>query len=185
MAGFMSHLVLDEIYAVEWKGGRWRLKKSFGTAIKFWSDDAWSNFSTYAKLAIVAMLIVGEPSVMEQIEGGTHSSPGGSTGCAIRAETLGVGGLPQELSQTGSNAARAAVGFFNRLQPPANPNAQPPATNSPQFAVSPQQPFNTAAPANNVPPQWQWPTTGNRQPIRAMNYNSFDTAQRPFGEHPQ
>ena len=53
MGGFMSHLMLDEIYAVEFKGGRWRLKKSFGTAIKFWGDDRWSNFSTYAKLAIV------------------------------------------------------------------------------------------------------------------------------------
>ncbi len=32
MGGFMSHLILDEIYAVEFKGGRWRTKKSFGTA---------------------------------------------------------------------------------------------------------------------------------------------------------
>ena len=60
--------VLDEIYAVEWKGGRWRFKKSFGTAIKFWGDDGWSNFSTYAKLAIVAMFILGEPTVMQQLE---------------------------------------------------------------------------------------------------------------------
>ena len=50
LAGFMSHLVLDEIYAVEWKGGHWRFKKSFGTALKFWGDDGWANFSTYAKL---------------------------------------------------------------------------------------------------------------------------------------
>ena len=32
MGGFLSHLILDEIYAVEFKGGRWRTKKSFGTA---------------------------------------------------------------------------------------------------------------------------------------------------------
>jgi hypothetical protein len=68
IAGFMSHLVLDEIYAVEFKGGRWRFKKSFGTAIKFWGDDAWANFSTYAKLAIVAMMILGEPTVLERFE---------------------------------------------------------------------------------------------------------------------
>ena len=189
MAGFMSHLVLDEIYAVEWKGGRWRFKKSFGTAIKFWSDDAWSNFSTYAKLAIVAMLIVGEPSVMEQIEARNPQFAGRINGLRDCAETLGVGGLPQELSQTGSNAARAAVGFFNRLQPPANPNAQPPAANSPQFAVSPQQPFNTAAPANNVPPQWQWPAANQQQADGAANqqpyYNSIDTAQRPTGPFAQ
>ncbi len=68
LAGFMSHLLLDEIYAVEWKGGRWRFKKSFGTALKFWGDDGWSNFSTYAKLAIVVMLILGEPMVIERLE---------------------------------------------------------------------------------------------------------------------
>ncbi|MCG8449743.1 MAG: metal-dependent hydrolase, partial [Pirellulales bacterium] len=27
LLGVMSHLVLDEIYAVEWSGGRWRFKK--------------------------------------------------------------------------------------------------------------------------------------------------------------
>ena len=68
LAGFLSHLVLDEIYAVEWKSGRWRFKKSFGTALKFWGDDGWSNFSTYAKLIIVAMMILGEPMVLERVD---------------------------------------------------------------------------------------------------------------------
>ena len=66
--GFMSHLVLDEIYASNAHSGRWRLKKSFGTAIKFWGDDGWANFSCYAKLLVVAGMILGEPSVMEQIQ---------------------------------------------------------------------------------------------------------------------
>jgi hypothetical protein len=68
LAGFMSHLLLDEIYAVQWKGGRWRFKKSFGTALKLWGDDGWANFSTYAKLVIVAMMILGEPTVLERFE---------------------------------------------------------------------------------------------------------------------
>src|SRR5690606_24591955 len=46
--GFMSHLLLDEIYSVEWQGGRWRLKSSAGTAIKLWGPEAWANFSCYA-----------------------------------------------------------------------------------------------------------------------------------------
>ena len=65
-AGVMSHLILDEIYSVEWKGGRWRFKKSFGTAIKLWGKNSWSNFSTYAKLAFVVLMILGEPMVMEK-----------------------------------------------------------------------------------------------------------------------
>jgi hypothetical protein len=68
LAGFMSHLILDEIYAVEWKSGQWRFKKSFGTALKFWGDDGWANFSTYAKVVIVAMMILGEPTVLERID---------------------------------------------------------------------------------------------------------------------
>ena len=66
LLGFMSHLVLDEIYSVDLK--RLRLKKSFGTALKFWGDDGWANFSTYAKLAVVVVMILGEPAVMERIE---------------------------------------------------------------------------------------------------------------------
>ena len=77
LAGFMSHLILDEIYSVEWKGGAWRLKKSSGTAVKLWGDDAWANFTTYTKLIIVAGIILGEPSVMEQIQS-RRSGAGGS-----------------------------------------------------------------------------------------------------------
>ena len=32
VGGYLSHLVLDELYSVEYKSGRWRTKKSFGTA---------------------------------------------------------------------------------------------------------------------------------------------------------
>jgi membrane-bound metal-dependent hydrolase YbcI (DUF457 family) len=64
--GVLSHLMLDEIFAVEWTGGRWRFKKSFGTALKLWGDSAWGNFSTYSKLAVVAVLILSEPSIMER-----------------------------------------------------------------------------------------------------------------------
>jgi membrane-bound metal-dependent hydrolase YbcI (DUF457 family) len=64
--GVLSHLLLDEIFAVEWTKGRWRFKKSFGTALKLWGDSAWDNFSTYSKLAVVAVLILSEPSIMER-----------------------------------------------------------------------------------------------------------------------
>lgn len=66
LLGVMSHLLLDEIYAVEWKGGRWRFKKSFGTAMKLWGKSAWANISTYGKLIIVGLMILGEPMVMER-----------------------------------------------------------------------------------------------------------------------
>ena len=67
LAGFMSHLLLDEFYSIEWYRGRLRLKKSFGTAIKFWGDNTVANLVTYAKLLVVAGMILGEPIMMEKI----------------------------------------------------------------------------------------------------------------------
>ena len=65
--GFMSHLVLDEIYSVEFKYGMPHLKKSFGTAIKFWGDDMWANFSCYAKLALLTYVVTQDPTWMNKI----------------------------------------------------------------------------------------------------------------------
>ena len=62
--GFMSHLVLDEIWSVKVRGVLPKFKKSFGTAMKFWGDDRWANFSTYAKLLILMALAAGDPLAM-------------------------------------------------------------------------------------------------------------------------
>jgi len=59
-AGYMSHLLLDEIWSIEWHHGLLRTKKSFGTALKFWGHDMWGNLSVYLKLAIVAFLVFGD-----------------------------------------------------------------------------------------------------------------------------
>ena len=64
--GVFSHLMLDEIYSIEWAGGRWRFKKSFGTALKLWGDDMWGNFSVYWKLGLVVVMILSEPVVMDR-----------------------------------------------------------------------------------------------------------------------
>ena len=69
MVGFGSHLLLDELYSIEWYRGRFRLKKSFGTAIKFWGNNWLANIGTYAKLAILVFVAFGDPIWMEQFEG--------------------------------------------------------------------------------------------------------------------
>jgi hypothetical protein len=169
LGGFMSHLILDEIYAVEFKGGRWRLKKSFGTAIKFWGDDAWSNFSTDAKLAIVAMVILGEPSVMQQLEARNPQFAGQINDLRNRLGSLDPNGLPQK----GSNVARAAANFFNGPTTNENSNLTTEGNGGfPQYAAAPQ-PLN-ATPAPSQPTQWQWPAGP-----------AYDTAQRPSSQWPQ
>jgi len=37
--GYIVHLLLDEIYSIDWAGRR--VKRSFGTALKFWSRSNW------------------------------------------------------------------------------------------------------------------------------------------------
>jgi len=59
LSGFMSHLILDEIWSIDFR--RFRLKKSFGTAIKFYSDSNWANVSTYGKVALLTFLAVQDP----------------------------------------------------------------------------------------------------------------------------
>jgi hypothetical protein len=61
--GFLTHLVLDELWSVSLRG--LRLKKSSGTALKFWGKSRWANFSTYAKLIVLVALATGDPVFMQ------------------------------------------------------------------------------------------------------------------------
>ncbi len=51
--GFLSHLVLDEIYAVEWTGVRLRLNKATGSAVKLVGRKFLPNVVTYALLLLL------------------------------------------------------------------------------------------------------------------------------------
>jgi hypothetical protein len=68
--GFMSHLVLDEIWSVDFRRGQYRFKSSFGTALKLWSNDRWANISTYLKLAALSFLVYQDHGFMSRF--GTH-----------------------------------------------------------------------------------------------------------------
>lgn len=61
--GFMSHLILDELYSIDIR--RVRIKRSFGTALKFWGNSTWGNISTYAKLVLLIFIAFGDPIMME------------------------------------------------------------------------------------------------------------------------
>jgi hypothetical protein len=68
LIGFMSHLILDEIWAIQFRGGP-RLKSSFGTALKLWDKVWWANLSTYAKLFLLTWVLMDEPTWL-------HPGPG-------------------------------------------------------------------------------------------------------------
>jgi membrane-bound metal-dependent hydrolase YbcI (DUF457 family) len=50
MLGFLSHLVLDEIYSVDFNGIRIKLKSSAGSAVKFFSTVWYANCICYGLL---------------------------------------------------------------------------------------------------------------------------------------
>jgi len=63
--GYLSHLMLDEFYSIEWHRGRLRFKQSFGTALKMFSHKWWANGSAYLKLALLTFLVLNEPTWMD------------------------------------------------------------------------------------------------------------------------
>ncbi len=71
--GYLVHLVLDEIYSLEWRYGLPRLKKSAGTAVKLFGRSWWPNISAYAKLALLTFIVLQEPGwVSSHLE--THNA---------------------------------------------------------------------------------------------------------------
>jgi len=67
VVGFLVHLILDEIWSIDFKRGRFRLKNSFGTALKFFGNDTWANISVYGKLVILVYLAWGDHGILDRI----------------------------------------------------------------------------------------------------------------------
>jgi hypothetical protein len=60
MLGFLSHLVLDEIYSVDFNGVRVKLKGSAGSALKFVSPSMVGNLVCYGLLLALGALAYAE-----------------------------------------------------------------------------------------------------------------------------
>jgi len=56
--GFLSHLLLDEVYSVQWDGARVRLAKSAGSALKVWGDDALPNGVAMGLLLVLTWAVL-------------------------------------------------------------------------------------------------------------------------------
>jgi hypothetical protein len=56
MVGFLSHLVLDEVYSVDFTGARLRLNRYAGSALKLASRSWAATLTTYLLLAALAYL---------------------------------------------------------------------------------------------------------------------------------
>ncbi len=63
--GFFSHLVLDEIYAVEWSGLHVRLNKFAGSAVKFVGKSFLPNLVTYSLLMVLTYAALVQSRIIE------------------------------------------------------------------------------------------------------------------------
>lgn len=54
--GFLSHLLLDEMFSVDLRGVR--VNRAFGTAMKFWAPSPWSTLGVYALLSYLSWQVI-------------------------------------------------------------------------------------------------------------------------------
>ncbi len=64
--GFLSHLILDEIWSVEFFSKHPGLKKSFGTAFKLVGKGWMPNLCTFTLLGLITFITLNEPLWMKQ-----------------------------------------------------------------------------------------------------------------------
>jgi len=64
--GFLSHLLLDELYSVEWSGVRLRLNKYAGSAFKLFGGEFLPNVVTYALLGVLSYATLVEVGLLER-----------------------------------------------------------------------------------------------------------------------
>ena len=65
--GFFSHLLLDELYAIEWHGMIPKFKKSFGTALKFIGRDFGPTAFAYGLFATTTFLMLQDAGLIETV----------------------------------------------------------------------------------------------------------------------
>lgn len=67
VAGFLVHLVMDEIWSIDTRRGRLRLKSSFGTAMKFWGSEAVPNLVVYGLMFLLAYLSYQDVAIVARV----------------------------------------------------------------------------------------------------------------------
>jgi hypothetical protein len=64
--GFLTHLVIDEIWSFQLRSGKLNVKRSFGTALKIFGRNKWANLTMSGLLTVLAFVAVGDPMLMHR-----------------------------------------------------------------------------------------------------------------------
>ena len=156
--GFMSHLILDEIWSVRVAGGQFGLKSSAGTAMKLWGSSGWANLSCYGKLIALGVLVLNDPIWTTVSPEGNKLHTAAAT-IVKELETRAKIPLPHQL-----NPQPTATAATQRPQAPSPAPAASPPPWQPNYAA-PQYPAqNYAAQPNYGYP----PATNSALPYQGM-----------------
>ncbi len=68
MLGFLSHLVLDEIYSVDMNGVALRFNKAAGSALKFFSKSWTASLATWSLLGVLTYLVGAEQGYFPPVQ---------------------------------------------------------------------------------------------------------------------
>jgi hypothetical protein len=170
--GFLSHLILDEVYSIDSTGTALRLKRSFGTALK-WTNPKRPGSVTviYSLIFLFSFIILANPELMELKNGNTtivsQSTPVEKTSSWWFPVSDSASDARQPLQQ---EIQREAAQFLSQQGIPLSPHsaAALPATASPPFLPVSIE----TAPASKLPPAMQiesnWDRNRSIQPARIV-----------------
>ncbi len=65
--GYMTHLLLDEMWSLNFGAGLPRVKKSFGTALKLFGDEPGATLTTYCLLGLLTLFAANDQSSPTQL----------------------------------------------------------------------------------------------------------------------
>lgn len=170
--GFLSHLVLDEIWSVEVGITGTRVKSSFGTAVKLFGKDAAANSMCYGLLLLVGLAVIKDlpppghqPALVEQ-----NTVPGSPIFPPVTLPSVAI----PPVAEPGSPDVAGG--------PPRNP--ADPNWNRDPYVPLPREP-RVASPdrprwfdANGSDPLSR-PISPAERPIRSSSQRNFRPRQRP------
>ena len=111
--GYMVHLILDEIWAIEFQGRHLRLKKSFGTAMKFFGNVRSANTATWGLLTGMSAFAANDKGHPEVAAPFQRVSPG-------QLEPIETAEQPKRVRMTSHQQRRPASSMLRQVEPDQN-----------------------------------------------------------------
>ncbi|MBX3423542.1 MAG: metal-dependent hydrolase [Pirellulaceae bacterium] len=142
--GFLSHLILDEIWSVDYRSGGYKFKQSFGTALKLWGNRRSANLVSYGLLMLSGIAVYSDQGFMARY----HINPNvpHTVGELYASVKQRIDKL-KEHHDGDASAAQAALAGPNHLSPDRN--------------TVPTQNQATSAPGFQGLPAGNWPAPPN------------------------